>query len=234
MSAASESGLNLVDIVNLYKTKLGQNVPELLAMHYTARMLSHLEMLHWHGKILHCDVKPDNWVLCSSSGDFASDLMLVDFGRAMDLEDVAQTGFDAMNVQFLGACAEKDMQCVAMRKNRPWSFDADTYGVCASAHVLLFGTHIEIEQTREKRWKPKQRMRRYWQADLWTEFFDTLLNSDEGTCIGSRPRSLKALRNRLEMHLHRQRKQVNDVLQRQERMLPLSRLHLNPIGGGKA
>jgi hypothetical protein len=52
MTAGSKSGLNLVDLVNVYKVKLGESVPELIALHYTSRMLKHLETLHWHGKIL--------------------------------------------------------------------------------------------------------------------------------------------------------------------------------------
>lgn len=52
MTAASSSGLNLVDLVNVYTVKLGEKVPEIIALHYTARMLNHLEVLHWHGKIL--------------------------------------------------------------------------------------------------------------------------------------------------------------------------------------
>lgn len=52
MTAASDSGLNLVDIVNLYKYKLGENVPELVVLHYTVKMLDLIERLHWHGKIL--------------------------------------------------------------------------------------------------------------------------------------------------------------------------------------
>lgn len=230
MTAASESGLNLVDVVNLYKSRLGENVPELLALHYTARMLCHVETLHWHGKILHCDVKPDNWVLCTSSGVPASDLTLVDFGRAVDLKELAREGSDALDIKLVGAASEKDMQCAAMRKDRPWSLDADTFGICASAHVLLFGTHIEVEQDRDRRWKPRQRFRRYWQVELWGELFDTLLNTEEGMVIGSRPRSLKALRKQLEAYLDKQRHQVDEVLLRQARMLPLSRLHLKSTG----
>lgn len=60
MTAASESGLNLVDLVNTYQEQ-GWKMDDLVALHYMARMLHHLELLHWHGKILHCDVKPDNW-----------------------------------------------------------------------------------------------------------------------------------------------------------------------------
>lgn len=52
MTAASRSGLNLVDLVNVYSIKLGEPVPELIALHYTSRMLKHIETLHWHGKML--------------------------------------------------------------------------------------------------------------------------------------------------------------------------------------
>jgi hypothetical protein len=52
MSAASGSGLNLVDLSNFYKLKLGEPVPELIALHYTALMLNVVADMHWHGKIL--------------------------------------------------------------------------------------------------------------------------------------------------------------------------------------
>lgn len=55
MSAASESGLTLLDLVNNYKSVDhvgGNSMPEILAIHYTARMLHHIELLHSRGKIL--------------------------------------------------------------------------------------------------------------------------------------------------------------------------------------
>lgn len=51
MSAGSRSGLNIVDLANVYAS-LGEQVPQILALHYTARMLHHLEVLHWHAKVL--------------------------------------------------------------------------------------------------------------------------------------------------------------------------------------
>ena len=54
MTAASQSGLNLVDLVNVYRVKLGEPVPELVALHFTSRLLKHVETLHCHGKILVC------------------------------------------------------------------------------------------------------------------------------------------------------------------------------------
>ncbi len=52
MTAGSNTGLNLVDLANVYKVKLGEHVPEIITLHYVSRMLRHLEQLHWHGKIL--------------------------------------------------------------------------------------------------------------------------------------------------------------------------------------
>lgn len=52
MTAGSNTGLNLVDLTNTYKLKLGEHVPEIITLHYVSRMLRHLEQLHWHGKIL--------------------------------------------------------------------------------------------------------------------------------------------------------------------------------------
>ena len=52
MSAASNSGLNLVDLSNFYKLKLGETVPEVIVLHYTSIALQIIEELHWHGKVL--------------------------------------------------------------------------------------------------------------------------------------------------------------------------------------
>ena len=51
MTAASNSGMTLIDAVNTYKKAVG-NVPELIAIYYTSRMLKHLESLHQDGQVL--------------------------------------------------------------------------------------------------------------------------------------------------------------------------------------
>eukprot|EP00980_Cylindrotheca_fusiformis_P018489 scaffold6124_cov122-Cylindrotheca_fusiformis.AAC.8 len=163
MTAGSRSGLNLVDLVNAYTQKLGEPLPELIALHYTSRMLKHVEMLHWHGRILvrmHCDVKPDNFVLCSldcPDNIFRhiehSDLFLVDFGRAVDLDQFSDQNEDVRNIMFHGKACSDDMMCVAMRNGMPWSYDIDTYGILSAAHVLLFGRHIEITMESNGHWR---------------------------------------------------------------------------------
>jgi len=185
MSAGSNSGMTLVDVVNTYN-KIRGNVPELIALYYTSRMLRHLESLHENGKILHCDVKPDNWVLTSpskeiqKSGDDSingSDLVLVDFGRAVDLEKVNLESLNPLATLFKGNVAAEDMECGTMREGNPWGVDLDYFGMCASSYMLLFGSHMNITQDKSTgRWRLQKSFRRYWQRDLWEMYFDTLLN----------------------------------------------------------
>lgn len=157
-----------------------------------------------------------------------SDLMLVDFGRAVDLTTAAKDGGDPLEVKLFGNAAAEDMPCVAMRKGLGWSFDADTYGICASAHVLLYGTHLEIEfDSNSQRWGSKKPLRRYWNQKLWNELFDALLNLDgKNSAIASRPHSLRSLRKSFESYLNEgtRNKQLESLLKHQARILPKRRL----------
>ena len=205
-------GKNLVDVVNAH-AKVGL-VPELVAIHYTVLMLKYIETLHSQGKMLHCDVKPDNWVVCpgyatanhDDTGVFieGADLKLIDFGRAVDIEG-------KISVKLTGNAAGEDMQSAAMRDDRPWSIDVDTFGISASSHALLFGTHLEISQDVSGRWRTMKSIRRYWQGELWQRFFDTLLNSGgsngTGCAVGSSAEDLRGLRSAFEAYLHQEAKQ---------------------------
>jgi checkpoint serine/threonine-protein kinase len=234
MTAGSGTGFNLVDLTNIYKLKLGEHVPELVALHYVSRMLRHLEQLHWHGKILHCDVKPDNFVMCTLDCvdnrhrdiEF-SDLMLVDFGRAVDLDEYADGNIEARSVVFRGEACPYDAQCVAMRAGKSWSYDIDTFGVLACAHVLLWGTHIALRREKNGRWSLTNTFKRYWQKELWTCIFDKLLNIDEsGRAIGSRARSLRSMRMEIDEYTETESEKLRSFLTRQLGLLPSSRDHL--------
>ena len=189
MTAGSNSGMTLIDVVNTFKAKIG-NVPELIAIYYTSRMLKHLESLHLDGKVLHADIKPDNWVLTSSPKDQdhagtdavgGADLMLVDFGRSIDLEKVKSRGLNPLHTQFEGNIAAEDMECVNMRTGMPWGVDLDFFGLAASSYILLFGSHIKVEEKRTGKWGLSKGLRRYWQCALWDELFGILLNFDSSS-----------------------------------------------------
>lgn len=67
-----------------------------------------------------------------------------------------------------------------MREMRPWTYQADYYGLASIAYCLLFGKYMEttsyVNEDGQKTYKIQQTLRRYWQTDLWTRFFDLLLN----------------------------------------------------------
>lgn len=158
-----------------------------------------------------------------------SDLFLVDFGRAVDLERFSDEYEDIRNVMFHGDASDDEMMCVAMKSGLPWSYDIDTFGIVSSAHVLLYGTHLEISRNGNNQWQPVSRLRRYWQRDLWNEIFDKLLNLDEesGAAIGSRARSLRSLRQKIESYLRTEKEKLSSLLTRQVNLLPKRRESLS-------
>lgn len=177
----------------------------------------------------HADVKPDNWVLTSTSKEKklagagaigGADLMLVDFGRSIDLENVAPRGTDPLQTQFNGRVAAEDMECGSMREGRSWGVDLDFFGLAASAFILLFGSHIEVKQDRTSRkWCLSKRLRRYWQVNLWEDLFDTLLNFDSS----SDRYCLSELRVAFDGYIQRKDKEIASLLNQLYTDLPKKR-----------
>ena len=152
-----------------------------------------------------------------------SGLTLVDFGSAIDLAQYPN--FDADDTMFSGIAAKKDMQCIAMRSGRSWSYDADTFGVLCCAHVLLYGKHMELKNLGGNRWMPSFSLKRYWKRDLWKEIVETLLTPDDSAklSIGRRGSTLQMLRQKIEAHLKTEAKTLHKLLSRQANILPDNR-----------
>merc|ERR1719158_2167038 len=51
----------------------------------------------------------------------------------------------------------------------------DYFGVCATAYCLLFGTYLEVVKVGDS-WETKGSYKRWWQGDLWKQFFHEFLN----------------------------------------------------------
>lgn len=208
MTAGSESGFNLLDVVNLYKG----NVPELIAIHYTHRMLCTLEELHLRGKMLHADVKPDNWII-RDHPEIVSDLMLIDFGRAVELSD------KVMREGLSGTVAAEDLECIAMRNERKWCFDIDCFGLCVCSHLLLFGTYMELVKTRGNKWILKEPLRRYWQTPLWRLLFDSFINV-ETLDVGTYAKKLGDIKQAFAMHLAFKSRDLKPLLLNLNTLIP--------------
>ena len=186
-------GLDILGMVNLYGKK-NEPIPELLCVYYTRIILRIVECLHCDGGILHCDVKPDNFILCPDVLDLgessqeqeedddddddeieakneivqAGGVKIVDFGRSVDLKAIS--GGDDI-IGFFGEASGEDMSCAAMREDRPWMEDIDTFGVCATAHIMLWGTHMDLVRDVKGKWRQGKSIRRYWKVSLSFFFF---------------------------------------------------------------
>lgn len=98
--------------------------------------------------------------------------------------------------------------CCEMRENRPWTFQTDLFGICGTAHVLLFGKYMEVEK-KIGNWQITTKFPRYFQKQMWDIFFNTLLNvpSDCKTFP-----NLQGLKQSLEEEIFIRQKYVNDKI----------------------
>ena len=165
----------------------GGGVEEVLAMFFVIELCRVVEGMHNAG-LLHGDLKIDNCMIRAddvdewtstyaadgSGGWSAKGVTLIDFGRAVDMRCfVAEQ-------RFLADWQPGAQDCVEMREMRPWTYQADYYGLASIAYCLLFGKYMEttsyVNEDGQKTYKIQQTLRRYWQTDLWTRFFHLLLN----------------------------------------------------------
>ncbi|CAM6101555.1 unnamed protein product [Calypogeia fissa] len=226
----------LQDVINAYLA-MGQRMDETLCMFYTIEMLRILETLHAVG-IIHGDFKPDNLLIRDDSDELVEDwtpdrrgcwkaqgLFLIDWGRSVDLTLYPE------GTQFMGDCKTDSFRCPMMIEHRPWSFQVDTFGLCGVVHCLLHGNYMQIEKAQtaagQTIYRPKSSYRRYWNVELWREFFETLLNVKDSP----QKAPLSALRQSFESHLRDKSlgKKVKGLLAKQTIMM-FSRRHTKTSG----
>uniref|UniRef100_A0A7S1XHP9 Protein kinase domain-containing protein n=1 Tax=Compsopogon caeruleus TaxID=31354 RepID=A0A7S1XHP9_9RHOD len=209
MSAGNKGTLQ--DLLNLYRTT-GQgtsegSLDETLVMFFAIELLRILDGLHSAG-FIHSDIKPDNllvrfetpetplgpWEPNGVGGWNNMGLVLIDFGRALDVSLYGKIGA----TKFRGDHGAETFGCLEMTSGQPWSFQADTYAVAATVYLLLTGRDMKlITSNLGGKLAPEIHYKRYWKKDLWSEFFDRMLNL--GTAgAGESVEMVRVLRSRFE------------------------------------
>ncbi|RHY08513.1 hypothetical protein DYB36_003889 [Aphanomyces astaci] len=161
-------------LVNLY-AQFGRRMPEPVVVHYACQMLDAVQRVHG-ANFVHGDIKPDNWIVVDGRSPWnhattfgTGAVCLIDFGRAIDLQ------LYPPDTAFCGDCHASGFQCVEMLTKTQWTHQIDTFGLCATIHLLLFGEYMECVKMDDK-WTITRRWKRYWHVELWQDLFDSFLN----------------------------------------------------------
>lgn len=179
----------LQDVINSYVV-IGKSMEEVLCIYYTIEMLHMVETLHDVG-LIHGDFKPDNLLIRYARGSLTEDefldrcgswpdqgLCLVDWGRGIDLHLFSD------NTIFKGDCRTSGFRCIEMQEDKPWKFQVDAYGLCAVVHVMLHNSYMEIVKKESSDggfvYLPRLPFKRYWNIELWKNFFTKMLNNYPG------------------------------------------------------
>ncbi|XP_048153963.1 mitotic checkpoint serine/threonine-protein kinase BUB1 isoform X6 [Corvus hawaiiensis] len=166
----------LLNAVNIYKKLPEKVMPQALVIYFAVKILHMVEELH-SCKIIHGDIKPDNFILgerfldnntCDIDG-LCHGLTLIDLGQSIDMKLFPE------GTAFTARCETSGFQCVEMLTNKPWNYQTDYFGIAATVYCLLFGTYMRLKDDNGV-WKPEGTFRRLANADLWKEFFESLLN----------------------------------------------------------
>merc|ERR1711935_6209 len=125
-----------------------------------------------------------------------------------------------MGIMFSDSTAIDTMRCISMRNNRPWSYDADTFGACCCMHLLKFGTHMKLDKpnsqqvSESRKWnrgslelQPTTTLKSRSFQDLWCKIFNVLLSSssnDDNTVLrssSSHVTNLKQLKEEIDSNI---------------------------------
>ncbi|CAO1417608.1 unnamed protein product [Diamesa tonsa] len=194
---------SLIDVCNKVKAVTNKNMDEFVAMLLTTQILTIID--HLHGcRIIHADIKPDNFILINKIeyGSRVPAVQLIDFGCAIDMDWYQE------NETFNYVVETENFTCIEMIEKKPWTYQIDLYGLAGTTHVMLFGKYMEV-QKRLLSWSIKQRVPRYFNKQLWDQFFHSLLNIPG---CDLQP-NLQALKTSFEEELEFKERYVHDKIQ---------------------
>jgi len=101
--------------------------------------------------------------------ELPSSLQLIDFGKSIDLKLLPK------DILFTKVVKTDGLMCPEMREGRGWREHLDYFGVAATAYLLLFTTYMDIVKVGD-RWEAKGSFKRWWNIEIWEEFFAEFLN----------------------------------------------------------
>ncbi|XP_069677495.1 uncharacterized protein [Periplaneta americana] len=160
---------DLLSVINTIRQEMP--IPETLMLYWMVELLNIAEKLQ-ECKIIHGDIKPDNFILRTlpSLERGEPSLQLIDMGRGIDM-----TLFPP-NTTFKTVVTTKSFQCIEMQTGRPWTYQTDLYGIAATMHCICFVEYMEVSKKKNGKWFIQRLIPRNFKYHIWEQFFSQLLN----------------------------------------------------------
>ena len=128
-------------------------------------------------------------------------IQLIDFGSAIDMD--WYTNGETFNY----VVSTENFVCCEMLENKPWTYQTDLFGLAGTVHVMLFGQYMQVEK-KVLTWGIKTRFPRYFNKNIWEQFFRTLLNVQSCETMPN----LQALKDQIEEIIQSKEKFVYEKL----------------------
>ncbi|XP_072188328.1 mitotic checkpoint serine/threonine-protein kinase BUB1-like [Excalfactoria chinensis] len=136
----------LLNAINIYKKLPEKVMPQALVVYFAVKILHMVEELH-NCKIIHGDIKPDNFMLgerflyndTCDIDDLSHGLTLIDLRQSIDMKLFPE------GTAFTAKCETSGFQCIEMLTQKPWNYQTDYFGIAATVCCMLFGTYMQVK-----------------------------------------------------------------------------------------
>lgn len=102
-------------------------------------------------------------------------LQLIDFGQSIDMKLFPR------NQVFHNKIKTENFICTEMLDKRPWTYQHDIFCIASTIFTMLCGKYMNVIKRKRKFGYDTQTIPRYYRKEMWSKFFDRMINVPDAT-----------------------------------------------------